>query len=401
MLLRIKDIHTKLSNLIFIDDFNNRVSVVEKQITIMRTACEEILTSDKLKKIFTVVLAAGNFLNYGTSHGRAHAIHQTAFAKMFQFRSTTNSKFTFVNFIVSYVEKNFEECMDVGDQLKNLEIASKFQPELCRSELNALKKGFKDIENQISLYDEQEDDHPQYWKQIQEFISTTTTITEGINQKFDDFEVFGQELLHTFGLPEENMKPLTDIFVQIHGFTSKFRELALSRTEEQAERRKEKEWNNYWFGADEFESDEVTLKAKERRKQERDAASKPNLLDTLIYTALQGNFPLDLGEIDKQFLQIYPGVTPHVTDKTESKTPEKDSQPQAPSDTKEPPKSQSTPEPQIPSQSPISSESQNPTEESQLTPDHSIDLIEIPPKDTSESQPLELDLIEIPPKEDN
>jgi len=192
---------------------------------------------------------------------------------MQQFRGTKNTKITFIDFIAEYIEKNFEDCLDVIDQLVHLEEASRYQPEFSKAEISRVGSGLNSVEKQ---YNETAEDkkgiYYQYWNRLAQFLETALPLQRQLEQSWDDFELFGQEILHTFGLSQDPLSPLPDVLLKIHQFASKFREQTQRRKLEQEERRKLHEWSENWFGSDGFHDyDEATLKAKERRREQREA----------------------------------------------------------------------------------------------------------------------------------
>lgn len=112
-LLSIPDVSAKLAHMHFLRTFDHRAEVVETQIGVVEEACKEIFSSDSLKQVLRVVLQLGNYLNGGTSKGKAAGFKLQSLRKL-RDTKTTNNKSTLLHYLIQHIKKKCPEVSLCG-----------------------------------------------------------------------------------------------------------------------------------------------------------------------------------------------------------------------------------------------------------------------------------------------
>jgi hypothetical protein len=130
MLISIPHLQAKLSASIFRRQFDATLAAVGKDIRNMKLALRQILESPKLKEVFTIILAFGNYINGSTSRGGAWAFKLDALPKLRELKSNKVGM-TLLHYMHEFIEKNYPEIASWIDDLVDVESAT-----LCTKSLS-------------------------------------------------------------------------------------------------------------------------------------------------------------------------------------------------------------------------------------------------------------------------
>eukprot|EP01125_Pyxidicula_operculata_P017936 TRINITY_DN633_c0_g3_i1.p1 TRINITY_DN633_c0_g3~~TRINITY_DN633_c0_g3_i1.p1 ORF type:complete len:1460 (+),score=470.14 TRINITY_DN633_c0_g3_i1:36-4382(+) len=290
-LLTIKDVAHILKTLIFIDEYASRLSNIENQIIVMKAACEEVLTSEKLRGILGLILSVGNFLNYGTKDGKAKGINANSLTKIVQLRSSKNPKYNLLDFLTEFVEEKFEELLDFNEQLVHIEEAMRYQPRYLQNEIVDIRDRVTQIADNFESTPEEEKSgiYAEYFEFIEQFLQETLPQLQQISEEFDKFIQFANMVLEAFGHPTASS--LEDLLGSIWKFAKKFRETVEQRKNEKEEMTKFEKLG--WFEQQEEEESQTESGKDNEKKKKR---KKLGILDKLIAGIVKGDYGLDEDE---------------------------------------------------------------------------------------------------------
>ena len=82
-------------------------------------ASEEVIKSKKLKKVFEIVLAFGNYMNNG-NRSNASGFKISSLNKIIDTKSSADTKITLLHYLVDVVEKQFPELLELSSDLKSI-----------------------------------------------------------------------------------------------------------------------------------------------------------------------------------------------------------------------------------------------------------------------------------------
>lgn len=100
---RVPHYSQRLKALYFIKTRDERLDETQPQIEDIMFACDELMTSKKLKKLLEVVLAFGNIMNRG-SRGGAYGFKLSSLNKMMDTKSSGNRDMNLLHYIVKTLE---------------------------------------------------------------------------------------------------------------------------------------------------------------------------------------------------------------------------------------------------------------------------------------------------------
>ena len=107
----------------FVSEFPARIQDASASLSVFSLACKEIQSSSKLAKLFEIILAVGNFVNFGSARGGAYGFKIAHLSKLKEFRSN-DKQMHLMGFIVAFTQRRFPVLIDFHTDLKNLEIGS-------------------------------------------------------------------------------------------------------------------------------------------------------------------------------------------------------------------------------------------------------------------------------------
>lgn len=117
----------------------------KRQIKAWNTANKQVKTSPKLKELFQIVLALGNYLNTG-QRGGAYGFRLDSLIKIQEVRSSVeNRRHTLLHYMVDLIDKKLVSAKGWPDELKDVEPACKVELPIVRQLIIAMKTGLKDV----------------------------------------------------------------------------------------------------------------------------------------------------------------------------------------------------------------------------------------------------------------
>ena len=91
--------------------FEEQMQLVTKKQQAMKAACVQLENSKKLRKVVSVVLAMGNYLNGSTNRGGAYGFKLEGLSKLSTVK-TSDNKSTLMHFLASTLEKDYPNLKD-------------------------------------------------------------------------------------------------------------------------------------------------------------------------------------------------------------------------------------------------------------------------------------------------
>ncbi|XP_065183760.1 formin-like protein isoform X2 [Sycon ciliatum] len=142
---KVERYESRLHVMTFAGYFDELVATVAPQINAVLKASLSIMNSRKLRKLFEIILAFGNYMNSGR-RGPVYGFKLESLARLLDTRST-DRKQNLLHFLVSTVEKNFPDITDFYEEL-NLAGATGVSMQTLAQDVQGLRKGID-----ITLYE--------------------------------------------------------------------------------------------------------------------------------------------------------------------------------------------------------------------------------------------------------
>eukprot|EP00743_Colponemidia_sp_Colp-15_P012191 GILK01013794.1.p1 GENE.GILK01013794.1~~GILK01013794.1.p1 ORF type:complete len:473 (-),score=108.47 GILK01013794.1:159-1577(-) len=141
-LISIPKLSDRLDAFIFKLRFQQLVDELGKNLAIVRGALGEVKRSQKLKRVFEVILALGNYLNGGSARGQAYGFKLDSLNKLSEVKSTDNKK-SLMMYLAAYLETKEKNVYDFNSDLTRVEEAARVGFQQLQQDLHQVKSGTK------------------------------------------------------------------------------------------------------------------------------------------------------------------------------------------------------------------------------------------------------------------
>jgi len=207
---KVTNADARVSAMLFANEFESRAEDLTTKMDIVRSACDEIVRSQKLKRLFQVVLLVGNKLN-SEGNGSIQGFTVASLLKLSQTKSFNKST-TILDYIVSFASKRIPEVLRVQDDLASLSQSKNIDIVSLTDEINSLRNGLQELFEAIRKAggdNEGANKLAALGSNAQETVSLLTMKLDGVTDSYCD-------LLEYFA--EDPDLPMKEFFNTLHTF---------------------------------------------------------------------------------------------------------------------------------------------------------------------------------------
>ncbi|UKK02778.2 hypothetical protein MACK_002875 [Theileria orientalis] len=217
--------------LTFKDNYNEIYGPLE---TIL-DSCEAVMSSMKLNILSNVILSVGNTLNEGDpKKGNAEGFKPTTYPKLNDFRTTTKPSKTLLQYICDIVGEEDETVLDLLDDLRCLDAASKVDAVVLDEKMNRFKNDLTKIKNAINLAQNAKSDYKDHFPSIMnEFLRDAEPKVNSLAKHHQDVMATFKETVRFSGYTEkevDKVKP-NELFKYIWSFAQSVEQCRKQREE--------------------------------------------------------------------------------------------------------------------------------------------------------------------------
>ncbi|PVD26555.1 hypothetical protein C0Q70_14232 [Pomacea canaliculata] len=203
----------RLRALYFKKKFQERRHDCKQKIEAVHEACKEVFRSRKLKRLLELVLACGNYMNRG-QRGNALGFHPASLNKMVDTRSSISKQITLLHYVVSTLEKKFEDVMKLEDDLPHVKDAAKVNFKDLEQEINALRKGLQDIEKEVGFFKTKiQNPGDRFVTVMQDFCTVASYSFAEVEESYSEMHQKYDSVLKSFCEDSKQVQP--DVFFGI------------------------------------------------------------------------------------------------------------------------------------------------------------------------------------------
>ncbi|CAN7036623.1 unnamed protein product [Brassica oleracea var. botrytis] len=200
-----------------------------QSLNAVKSACEEIRSSQKLKGIMKRILYLGNTLNQGTVRGAAVGFKLECLLALSDTRAA-NSKMTLMHYLCKVFASKASHLLDFHKDLENLESASKIQLKSLAEDMQAISKGLEMLDQELTASERDGLVSEVSYKRLKDFMRIAETEVEAISRLYTETGRNADALAHYFG-----EDPSRYPFEQVTGTLAKFVSLWKKTHEENVE----------------------------------------------------------------------------------------------------------------------------------------------------------------------
>ncbi|CAK9292897.1 unnamed protein product [Gordionus sp. m RMFG-2023] len=142
-LCKVERLHNKLSIMSFMGNFHETVHLITPQIHSLIVASKSIRNSEKLKKIFEIILAFGNYLN-SSRKGGVYGFKIQSLDTLTILKAPSNKETSLLHYIVHTINYHFPILLTFDTELRYIEKAVDASLENIMTDVHELTKGMED-----------------------------------------------------------------------------------------------------------------------------------------------------------------------------------------------------------------------------------------------------------------
>ncbi|KAL0648420.1 hypothetical protein Bca4012_046711 [Brassica carinata] len=228
-LMKVPRVELKLRVFSFKIQFHTQVTELRKSLNVVKSACEEIRSWQKLKGIMKRILYLGNTLNQGTVRGAAVGFKLESLLALSDTRAA-NSKMTLMHYLCKVFASKASHLLDFHKDLENLESASKIQLKSLAEDMQAISKGLEMLDQELTASERDGLVSEVSYKRLKDFMRIAETEVEAISRLYTETRRNADALAHYFG-----EDPSRYPFEQVTGTLAKFVSLWKKTHEENVE----------------------------------------------------------------------------------------------------------------------------------------------------------------------
>nr|VDD20506.1 unnamed protein product [Brassica rapa] len=228
-LMKVPRVESKLRVFSFKIQFHTQVEELRKSLNVVKSACEEIRSSQKLKGIMKRILYLGNTLNQGTVRGAAVGFKLESLLTLSDTRAA-NSKMTLMHYLCKVFASKASHLLDFHKDLENLESASKIQLRSLAQEMQAISKGLEILNQELTASERDGPVSEVSHKRLKDFMHIAEIEVRALIRLYTETGRNADSLLHYFG-----EDPCRYSFEEVTGTLAKFIRLFKKANEETVE----------------------------------------------------------------------------------------------------------------------------------------------------------------------
>jgi len=150
-LLPVPRLEQKINFLLFKNQFNEQIETMLETASILSNAAAELQTSQQFGKILKWIFTIGSLLNKETRMSEAGGFSLDSLPKIIETKTGKGNQ-SFIDFLVTKVEKKNPEIMHFEEELPNLEQASKVSLDILQSHKKETEMEVQDLRREIQIY---------------------------------------------------------------------------------------------------------------------------------------------------------------------------------------------------------------------------------------------------------
>ncbi|KAF8359401.1 frl-1 [Pristionchus pacificus] len=194
--------------------FEENVTLLEPQLSLVTAASECVRNADKFHKVLEVILAFGNYMNSG-KRGSAYGFKLNSLDSLGILKSPSDRSLTLLHVIAHTIATSFPHLLSFTEDLRFMEKASTVQWESVQSDLKELENAFESARKEREL---KGDDAP---SSLLEFLEKHSRKMEEMQEEMKEAMKSFTACIQFYGESPRTMTP-SPFFTRLHNFVQGF-----------------------------------------------------------------------------------------------------------------------------------------------------------------------------------
>eukprot|EP00977_Amphora_coffeiformis_P022275 scaffold10723_cov164-Amphora_coffeaeformis.AAC.3 len=149
-MIRVKNAASKFDCMIFKSQFRTRVDELLASIRVIEQACDEVKSSEKLQKVFAMILTLVNTINTGGEEkGVAQGFSLEALLKLNEAKAF-DKKTSVLQYLVKLVRRNDEGLLNFHKELKHVSEAQNLMMDMLAGDIKKLSEDLESIREPVT-----------------------------------------------------------------------------------------------------------------------------------------------------------------------------------------------------------------------------------------------------------
>ncbi|KAJ4883246.1 Formin-like protein [Raphanus sativus] len=228
-LMKVPRVESKLRVFSFMIQFDTQITDLKKSLKVVKSACKEIRSSQKLREIMKRILYLGNTLNKGTIRGSAVGFKLDSLLILSDTRAA-DRKMTLMHYLCKVLASKASYLLDFHKDLESLESALKIQLRSLAQEMQVICKGMEMLDQELTASERDGPVSEVSHKRLKDFMRIAETELKAVSSLYSIVGRNADALVYYFG-----EDPSRYPFEQVTGTLEKFIRLFKKAHEENVE----------------------------------------------------------------------------------------------------------------------------------------------------------------------
>ncbi|KJH51498.1 hypothetical protein DICVIV_02331 [Dictyocaulus viviparus] len=182
----------RLRSLYIIRTFQERFDCLTPHIQSVTKASTAVSSSKKFKQLLAIILALGNYLNFGKRNGNAYGFDLTSLNRLCDVKFADRSDRTLLHYLLQIIESRFPELGKLKKELAPIYDASRYNRNDVLAEIRSLEQSITTVRSELALVKEEITQH----EDSAENIKVKNEESDDDNRK-DRFETVAKQFIST------------------------------------------------------------------------------------------------------------------------------------------------------------------------------------------------------------
>jgi len=205
----------------FENNFQERFDHILSSFTIVEKGCNSVLNTVGIRRLLSLVLHVGNYLNAGTNRGRADGFSLDTLSKMRSVKMSASERpgGTLVDYIVQQMERTYpaelEEIFAPGHDAEIITLAARPKIEDMAEDAKGFRRSVGEMLNRVRQAREKGDDSSEVFLQHSEILSMCDVELEELQVRVAGLKHRYSDICRWFHIEDKDSKMTLDEFFGI------------------------------------------------------------------------------------------------------------------------------------------------------------------------------------------
>ncbi|XP_055061324.2 FH2 domain-containing protein 1 [Misgurnus anguillicaudatus] len=213
LLIQVPCFEVRIEAMILQEEFHPSCVLMNREITIVRQATEELMTCEELHAILHLVLQAGNIMNAGGYAGNAVGFKLSSLLSLADTKANKPGM-NLLHFVALEAQKKDEALLKFPEKLTHVQRAARISVENIEGEFSSLYVKTRSLEEKIQ-------DDKELQKQLDSFLQSSTQALQDLKRRRMDMRKEGNAVIDFFCEDKETFQ-LDECFRIFQDFCLKF-----------------------------------------------------------------------------------------------------------------------------------------------------------------------------------